>query len=160
MLPDHEITRVLDARHGDPFAVLGLHADATGKLWCRAMLPGAASVAVIDAATGRRTADLSLRDPAGLWEAAIPRRKKRFDYRLQVQWAAGGEGTYADAYAYGALIPEADLHFFGEGAHLRPFTMLGAQKALAHDVVEDHLALEQAAFMAALAYTFLWQTLK
>ena len=37
-------------RHADPFAVLGLHADAAGTLWVRAMLPGAASVAVVDAA--------------------------------------------------------------------------------------------------------------
>ncbi|MES2958108.1 MAG: 1,4-alpha-glucan branching protein GlgB [Pseudomonadota bacterium] len=126
MLSATEVDALVSARHSDPFAALGLHADAKGALWLRAMLPGAAGVAVLDAGTGKSVAALALRDPGGLWEGAIPRRKKRFDYRLQVQWAAGGQGTYADAYAYGALIPDADLHFFGEGAHLRPFTMLGA----------------------------------
>ena len=126
MLPAADVSALVAARHGDPFAVLGLHADEAGALWLRALLPGASSVDVVDFKTGKRVAALTLRDPAGLWEAAMPRRRTRFDYRLRVQWAEGGKGTYADAYAYGALIAEADLHFFGEGAHLRPFTMLGA----------------------------------
>ena len=135
MLDAATVGQLVEARHGDPFAVLGLHADADGVLCLRAMLPGAVSVAVLDAKTSKRVAALTLLDAAGLWEGAIPRRKKRFDYRLHVQWAAGGEGTYADAYAYGALIADADLHYFGEGAHLRPFTMLGA-----HPLVIDAVA--------------------
>jgi 1,4-alpha-glucan branching enzyme len=126
VLPDTDVQALADARHGDPFAVLGLHADAAGRLWARAMLPGAASVAVVDAATGRNAANLSLRHACGLWESPVPRRKNRFDYRLAVQWANGDEGVYADAYAFGPLIPDADLHFFGEGTHLRPHTFLGA----------------------------------
>ena len=134
MLSAADLDALVSGRHGDPFAVLGLHADAQGTLWLRAMLPGAASVSALDAKSGKRVANLALRDEAGLWEASIPRRKKRFDYRLQVQWAAGGEGRYADAYAYGTLIPDADLHFFGEGSHLRPFTMLGAHGMSVGDV--------------------------
>ncbi len=111
-----------------------MHADAAGKLWLRAMLPGAATVAVIDTTTNKRAADLSLRDPAGLWEGAIPRRKNRFDYRLAVQWSNGDEGVYADAYAFGPLVPDADLHFFGEGSHLRPYTFLGAHPMAVGDV--------------------------
>jgi 1,4-alpha-glucan branching enzyme len=134
MLSDTEVVALVASRHGDPFAVLGLHSDDAGKIWLRAVLPGATSVAVIDAATGKRAADLTLRDAAGLWEGAIPRRKTRFDYRLAVQWANGEEGVYADAYAFGPLIPEADLHFFGEGSHLRPYTFLGAHPMAVGDV--------------------------
>jgi 1,4-alpha-glucan branching enzyme len=129
-----EFVAIVEARHGDAFAVLGQHIDVAGKLWMRAMLPGASSVAVIDAATGKRAAELSLRDPAGLWEGVIPRRKTRFDYRLAVQWANGDEGVYADAYAFGPLIADADLHFFGEGSHLRPYTFLGAHPMVVGDV--------------------------
>jgi 1,4-alpha-glucan branching enzyme len=134
MIAPVDAQSLIDARHSDPFAVLGLHADADGKLWLRAMLPGATGVAVIDAATGKHTAHLSLRDEAGLWEGAIPRRKARFDYHLQVQWANGDEGVYADAYAFGPLVPDADLHFFGEGTHLRPYTFLGAHPMTVGDV--------------------------
>jgi 1,4-alpha-glucan branching enzyme len=126
MLSDSDAVALAAALHSDPFAVLSMHSDDAGKLWLRAMLPGATNVSVIDAVTGKRAAELSLRDLAGLWEGAIPRRKTRFDYRLAVQWASGDEGVYADAYSFGPLIPDADLHFFGEGTHLRPYTFLGA----------------------------------
>jgi 1,4-alpha-glucan branching enzyme len=141
MLRAADVSALVGASHADPFAVLGLHADDKGVLWLRAMLPGATSVVVVDARTGKRVAVLALRDTGGLWEASIPRRRKRFDYRLQVVWAAGGEGTYADAYAFGALIPDADLHFFGEGSHLRPFTMLGAHPTAIGDVTGVRFAL-------------------
>jgi 1,4-alpha-glucan branching enzyme len=134
VLSDADIAALVHARHGDPFAALGLHVDADGKLWARALLPGAAAVDVIDAASGKKTAALSPRDDAGLWEGAIPRRKQRFDYRLHVRWANGDEGTYADAYAFGPLIAEDDLHFFGEGSHLRPHTFLGAHPMRVGDV--------------------------
>jgi len=134
MLQAADVAALVEARHGDPFAVLGLHAAAAGKLWVRAMLPGAASVRVLDAGTGKRVAELSLRDAGGLWEAPIQRRKTRFDYRLAVQWAHGDEGVYADAYAFGALIADADLHFFGEGTHLRPYTFLGAHAMAVGDM--------------------------
>jgi 1,4-alpha-glucan branching enzyme len=134
MLAHTEILALVQVRHHDPFAVLGMQLANDGKMWFRAMLPDATSVAVIDAATGKKAADLTLRDPAGLWEGTVPRRKTRFDYRLAVQWANGDEGVYADAYAFGPLIPDADLHFFGEGTHLRPYTFLGAHPLVVGDV--------------------------
>jgi 1,4-alpha-glucan branching enzyme len=132
-LADSDALLLVGACHSDPFAVLGMH-TAASELRLKAMLPGATSVAVIDAATGKHAADLALRDPSGLWEGAIPQRKSRFDYRLAVQWANGDEGVYADAYAFGPLIPDADLHFFGEGSHLRPYTFLGAHPMDVGDV--------------------------
>jgi 1,4-alpha-glucan branching enzyme len=141
VLSDADVLALAQARHADPFALLGLHADAAGKLWVCAMLPGATSVSVIDAAGGKKVAELALRHEAGLWEGAIPRRKQRFDYRLQVQWAGGGEGTYADAYAFGPLVPDDDLHFFGEGSHLRPYTFLGAHPMRAGEVAGTRFAV-------------------
>ncbi|MEO5770858.1 MAG: 1,4-alpha-glucan branching enzyme, partial [Burkholderiaceae bacterium] len=129
MLAQAGVDALVAARHGDPFAALGLHEDARGTLWLRAMLPGAAAVEAVDAKTRRRVVALQCRHDDGLWEAQIPRRKQRFDYRLRVQWAAGGQGEYADAYAFAPQITDADLHFLGEGRHLRPFTVLGAHAA-------------------------------
>ena len=126
MLSDVDVEALLGARHPDPFAVLGMHADAEGLLWVRTLLPGATAVAVHDAKTGRRLAALAQRDPAGLFEGTLPRRKNRFDYRLQVDWAHGAATRQADPYATGLLLGNADLHYFSEGTHLRPFEMLGA----------------------------------
>ena len=126
MLSDEEVQALVQARHPDPFSVLGLHADAHGALWLRVLLPQAASVAVVDAGTGERLAELLKRDDAGFWLGRIPNRHDRFDYRLQVRWADGSEGRYADAYAFGPLLTDTDLHYLAEGSHLRPYEVLGA----------------------------------
>ena len=47
MLSDHDLGALLQARHHDPFALLGLHADEQGVLWVRALLPGARQVQVL-----------------------------------------------------------------------------------------------------------------
>ena len=133
MLGQGDIAALLEARHPDPFAVLGLHADASGKLWLRALLPGATSVELLDAASGRTLTDVPpLRD--GLFEARVPLRRKRFDYRLKVRWANGTEGTYADAFACGPQLDEAQLEDFRDGRELRPQQFLGAHPGRVGDV--------------------------
>ena len=146
MLADTDVEALLQARHPDPFAVLGQHADAPGALWQRLMLPGALAVTVLavggpGGSSGRRVTALALRHPDGLWEARLPRRKQRFDYRLLVRWADGSEGVYADAYAFDSQIPADDLHFLGEGSHLRPFTVLGAHPVSANGVAGVRFAV-------------------
>ena len=125
MLAQGDIDALLAARHADPFAVLGLHADVAGKLWIRALLPGADAVELLDAASGRSLTDL-LHHRDGFFEARVPLRRKRFDYRLKVRWRDGSEGTYADTFAFGPQINEDTLLEFREGRELRPHTFLGA----------------------------------
>ena len=125
MLPEADVQALVHARHGDPFAVLGQHVDGDGALWVRAMLPGATAVAVCDA-RGRRLGDLALRHPAGLWEGRVPRRRQRFDHRLRVTWDDGHTALQADAYLHGPLLGDDELHYLGEGSHLRPYESLGA----------------------------------
>ncbi len=144
MLDPHAVAALLTARHADPFAVLGLHADDAGSLWLRALLPGATHVEVIDAESGRCVATLAAHAQtisAGetlltpLFEGRIPRRKKRFDYRLRVRWENGSAGDYADAYAFGPHIADDELRAFHEGHHTRPQRVLGAH-ALTVDGVD------------------------
>ena len=126
MLSDVDVSALVGAHHPDPYAALGMHADACGALWVRVLLPAAAVVAVHDAATERRVAMLALRHADGLFEAVIPRRRKPFDYRLHVQWTFGGSGIYADAFNFAPQINEQDLYYLREGKHRRPFEVLGA----------------------------------
>ncbi|HMR71061.1 MAG TPA: 1,4-alpha-glucan branching enzyme, partial [Rubrivivax sp.] len=129
MLHDDDVHALVEARHPDPFAVLGMHAEADGALCVRALLPRAVEVAVHDTRTGARVARLARRYPAGLFEGPIPRRRRPFDYRLQVAWDDGSATRLADPYRIGPLIGELDLHYLGEGSHLRPFEVLGAHPA-------------------------------
>ena len=132
MLEQDQIDELLAGRHTDPFALLGLHADGQGRLWLRALLPGASKVELLDALTSRTL--VSLQPSGDFFESLVPRRRKRFDYRLAVAWADGSQGIYADAYAFGPQLGEADLALLAAGDHPRPFTLLGA-----HALEQDHV---------------------
>jgi 1,4-alpha-glucan branching enzyme len=126
MLAGHEIDRLHHAEHGDPFAVLGLHADAPdGRLWLRVLLPGAAEVAVLDAANGEPLGTLSTRRVDGFFEGPIDATGP-LNYRLQVRWADGHSAILDDPYRFPPVLGELDLWLLAEGKHLRPFEVLGA----------------------------------
>src|SRR5450631_1538324 len=94
MLQDHDIDLLSQAAHGDAFSVLGPHADPEGRLWLRAMLPGAAQVAVLDANNGELLGTLGPRRAEGFFEGMLTLPEgatpaERPNYRLQVRWNDG-----------------------------------------------------------------------
>ena len=124
MLTDAELTRVVDGRHGDPFAVLGLHADAQGRRRLRAFLPGARAVEAVDR-RGGAASPLAQRHRAGFFDGEVDATLPG-DYRLKVHWHDGGETLLEDPYRFGTVLGEMDVWLLGEGTHLRPFEVLGA----------------------------------
>ena len=135
MISEADLAALIQGKHADPFSVLGLHADATGKLWLRAFLPGAVSVKVIEGNSGKIITPLVLRHPDGLFEAAIPRRRKPFAYRLGIEWQHGTYLELADAYAFGPQLNEKDLDAIHRGDHRQPYTVLGA-----HPITQNNVA--------------------
>jgi 1,4-alpha-glucan branching enzyme len=131
VLSTTDLAALTEARHHDPFAVLGPHADDSGRVWLRAFLPGAQAVTAIDPATRTALVQLERRPGTDLFEGALG--KARQPYRLKITWADGTSGVYADAYAYGAALGEQDVYFLGEGSHLRPYEALGAHLMQADD---------------------------
>ena len=125
MLADADISALAAARHVNPFAVLGLHPDAAGHWWLRAMLPGAVQVVAVAADTGQVLARLNSRHSAGFFEAKLA-ITERLDYRLQVLFDAGEPLELADAYAFDSDIAQQDLLAFRDGQMLRPYLLLGA----------------------------------
>ena len=75
--PDPQIAAIVAARHGDPFAFLGMHEEAGGFV-VRAMLPGASAVGVVDAATGAVVGQGELVHPDGFFVAALGRSASGF----------------------------------------------------------------------------------
>jgi 1,4-alpha-glucan branching enzyme len=112
-------------RHGDPFALLGPHADESatggGGSLVRALLPGAVAVALC-AADGH-CEPMVLRDATGLFDAPWP---SGLPYRLSVEWTGGATTVLDDPYRFGAVLGEMDAWLLAEGTHLRPFEILGA----------------------------------
>ncbi len=128
MLDSADIIALYRAQHSDPYAVLGMHTDADGKLWVRSMQPGALAVAVLDARTGRQVAELEQRrieDVEGFFEGSIARRRNYFPYRLRISWQHGVQET-DDPYRFWTVLGEMDVWLLAEGSHLRPFDRLGA----------------------------------
>ena len=65
-----ELTALMHATHGNPFAVLGPH-PAGARTVLRALLPGALAVSVLDAA-GQPIAELARQDDSALFTGALP----------------------------------------------------------------------------------------
>jgi 1,4-alpha-glucan branching enzyme len=135
---DPDIAALLQARHPDPFAVLGPHADARGHVRVRALLPEAKTVTVVDAASAAPLGTLAHRGN-GFFEGEIG--TAHVPYRLRVEWSNGTRGEYADAYAFGPQLGEQDVYFLGEGSHLRPYRALGAHLMTADGVVGTRFAV-------------------
>ena len=140
MLPDSEIDRIAHAEHGDPFAVLGPHADAADRIWLRAMLPGAAAVAVLDASHGELLGTLAPRRADGFFEGPLS-SSGRPNYRLQVRWADGSSAIVDDPYRFAPVLGELDVWLLGEGSHLRPFEVLGAAQRVLQGVAGTSFAV-------------------
>ena len=131
MLNKAEVLALCRGEHGDPFAVLGLHADAKKRLWLRSIQPGASAVHVIDADSGEVLVELAERkiaglgDHSGFFEASILGRNKLFNYRLRITWP-GGVQEIEDPYRFPPVLGELDVWLLAEGSHLRPYERLGA----------------------------------
>jgi len=125
MLQSHDVELICNASHHDAFSVLGPHIGLRGKTSIRCLLPGATSVVVVDVQS-TPLGTLKKVHEAGFFEGQV-----KFDqgtpYRLRVTWESGFEDTIEDPYRFPLVLGEMDVWLLGEGTHLRPFEVLGAQ---------------------------------
>jgi 1,4-alpha-glucan branching enzyme len=139
---DGDVAAIMEARHADPFGVLGLHRAPPGSMngtVLRAFVPGAETVTAIDEA-GTPVARLEQRGTTGFFEALLPERSSRFTYRLHATRAAA-RWTFRDPYAFGPALGPLDEHLLVEGTHKLLYEKLGAH-VLTHEGVEGvHFAV-------------------
>jgi len=114
---------ILDARNGDPFGYLGMHAVG-GSQCVRVFLPWARRLWVLDAASGEVAGEMQRVHSDGLWSGMLGRRP-RFRYRLR---AEGELGTIEldDIYSFPPVLGDLDVHLLAEGTHLESYRVLGA----------------------------------
>ncbi len=122
--PDRQFDAIVQARHGDPFSVLGMHA-ADGQLVVRTFQPQAAAVELVERKSGKAIALLEKIHADGLFEARLARRKKPFAYRLRLE-GPGGSTEIEDPYAFPPVLGEMDVHLLAEGSHRNAYEKLGA----------------------------------
>jgi 1,4-alpha-glucan branching enzyme len=119
-LLEEPLVRIVEARHHDPFGVLGRHQDGT-KIVVRTFLPKAESVRIEESGLQlERIPYTDLFVGAGQ-EADIPER-----YRLLWTDTQGNEHRQYDPYSFPASLGDLDLHLFGEGRHWHAYRVLGA----------------------------------
>jgi len=120
------VDALLAARHGDPFGLLGLHEPAPGRWVVRCLVPGAASVEVLDAG-GAPRGTLPMLAP-GFFAGPVTAPEGRFAHRLAIDGGAGRAGgrTIDDPYRFGPLLGELDIHLIAQGTHWRLWEALGA----------------------------------
>ncbi|MBK9439883.1 MAG: 1,4-alpha-glucan branching protein GlgB [Comamonadaceae bacterium] len=125
MLQALDIELICHASHGDPFAVLGPHGSEHRKKSVRCFLPGASTVEVLST-DGVVLGPLERRHSDGFYEGAV-KLANSDAYLLRVVWESGQVDVFEDPYRFPLVLAELDVWLLGEGTHLRPFEVLGAQ---------------------------------
>ena len=145
---DQAIAALVRGTHGDPFAVLGPHAEESGATIVRAFQPAATSIEVRIVATGALVAMEKI-DPAGVFQVRLkpdpageaPGEATTPDYRLRITYAGGQVLELDDPYRYGRVLTDFDLHLFSEGTHYRAFEKLGAHRITQGSTTGVHFAV-------------------
>jgi 1,4-alpha-glucan branching enzyme len=119
----------------DPHRVLGAH-EENGGVVVRAYRPEARAVRVQPAGV-----EAELKDPAGLWEALLPKATLPLEYELEVEYSDGQTYTLRDPYAFLPTLGDLDLHLVGEGRHEHIYERLGAHVREMNGVVGTAFAV-------------------
>jgi 1,4-alpha-glucan branching enzyme len=131
--------RILEARHHDPFAYLGMHA-AEGGLTVRVFHPYARTVVAVGV-FGEGRFPLDKIDDAGLFEGRIEGRKEVFGYELEFADFEGTRWKRRDPYSFLPIITDYDLYLFNGGEHHQIHEKLGAHPMTVGGVKGVHFAV-------------------
>ncbi|MFQ3577387.1 MAG: 1,4-alpha-glucan branching protein GlgB, partial [Verrucomicrobiia bacterium] len=136
-LPDSDLHALIEARHSNPFAVLGPH--AVNDYWVvRAILPGAKEVALVEPNGEGDKIRAERMGETDLFEAQL---KVARPYALRVVWWDDRIEVLRDPYSFRPCIGEVDLYLMGEGQHWRLWEQLGAHLTTVDGVSGVHFGL-------------------
>ena len=140
---DDALETVAAGAADDPFAVLGPHStthNGRPAIVIRTMQPSASSVDVL---IGDHALPMTRRHRDGLFEAIVDaegRSPNDLFYRLRIHEGREVRETI-DAYRFGPVLTEFDLHLFAEGTHYRAWEKLGSRRATVEGLTGVHFAV-------------------
>ncbi|RKT43931.1 1,4-alpha-glucan branching protein GlgB [Thiocapsa rosea] len=114
------LQRIIEARHHDPFEVLGRHLEGDRAV-VRVFLPGAESAILVEAS--EPFARIEGTD-FFIWEGTASKVPER--YRIDWIDASGEHHVHHDPYCFPPQLADFDLHLFGEGRHWHAYRFLGS----------------------------------
>ncbi|MEK7991398.1 MAG: 1,4-alpha-glucan branching protein GlgB [Thiotrichaceae bacterium] len=115
-----DLQRIIDARHHDPFSVLGKHTEK-GKTIVRAYIPHAEEVTI---AEGNLAMQRIPETDVFIWEG-----KTELPDRYRFIWkdkASLHQHITYDPYCFPPQVSEFDRHLFNEGKHHHAYRILGS----------------------------------
>ncbi len=115
------LQRIVEARHHDPFSVLGRHEDDTGEAVVRAYLPRAERVRINEGGV-----ELQRVEGTDLFEWTGPAEQVAGSYLINWYDKQGRVHSQHDPYLFPPQLGDFDLHLFGEGRHWHAYRFLGA----------------------------------
>jgi len=116
-----ELRRIVQARHHDPFSVLGRQRSSDGDI-IRTVIPQAETVRLGE--NGPEFARLSGTDVFEVLIAADELPEPH--YRLHWTDKTGHHHSHIDPYTFPVQLGDFDIHLFGEGKHWHMYRKLGA----------------------------------
>ncbi|MDX1253257.1 MAG: 1,4-alpha-glucan branching protein GlgB [Gammaproteobacteria bacterium] len=123
-----DLQKIAEARHHEPFTVLGRHIEGDRAL-IRAYIPGAAAVFLAE--TGQPLVRITGSD---FFEWRGTRAETAERYQLHWSDASGHAHTAYDPYCFPPQLSHFDLGLFSEGKHWHAYRFLGAHPHVADSV--------------------------
>ncbi len=117
--PSTDVRRIVEARHHDPFSVLGRHRTPGGEV-IRAFLPLAENVTL-----GPNGPELERIPGTDVFETLVRGPEAPFHYRLHWTDRQGQARHHMDPYTFAPQLADFDLYLFGEGRHWHIYRILG-----------------------------------
>ncbi|HEY5792718.1 MAG TPA: 1,4-alpha-glucan branching protein GlgB [Chthoniobacterales bacterium] len=139
VLPSDDFYPLIEARHCDPFKILGMR-DIGGRLGARVFRPDARAATVVSLTGDKRRFPLKEVHP-GLFESAFGDADTPFPYELELTSHEGVAWTERDVYSFGPVLGEMDIYLFSEGSHYEVYRKLGAHLIEKDGVRGTHFAV-------------------
>jgi 1,4-alpha-glucan branching enzyme len=117
-----QVSALVHGDCGDPFSVLGPHAEGRDRFVVRCYHPASKQAWVIGRA-GNQIAELQPMYEPGFFAGPVP---ERIDYRLRFALPASMI-ELEDPYRFPPVLGDIDMHLLAEGTHLKLYERLGAQ---------------------------------
>ncbi len=127
-MTSQDIDAILSGHHGDAFSVLGPH--QAGNVWeVRAFLPQAMDADLVEGDTSHPMRKVRAE---GFFVASLDHAPQHYLFRLTL-WNSARIDT-EDAYRFGPLLSDFDLHIHGEGTQYESYRTMGAHLAACEGV--------------------------
>jgi 1,4-alpha-glucan branching enzyme len=139
-IPRDEVNRFVGGLHSDPFSVLGPH-KVGDDLEIRAFRPDARAVEIILDAEPDKPVTAERVDDEGFFCATVSGAARDVPYHLRITRVDGSEQLVRDAYQYGPIMGDVDLHLFTEGQHWEIYEKFGAHVRTIGDATGVYFAV-------------------